>query len=178
MTRGLRREVRALAALTLALGCGDDGGAGEPAPPDVEDTGRDGGPRLDEGTSPSDAGELLCDLEECPAYDLSVPLSLPSCCLPGGGDAAGDDGCGVSFSAWIDVFPLDPVIVSCVRPEPERPFRRDGCPDRTLAPFEFPGCCRNDGVCGYVVDLTNVGGPRLGCVPNTMFSDETVILCG
>jgi len=177
MTRDLRREVRALAALAalaLGLGCGDD----ETDLPDVGDMGVDGGARLDGEEPPSDAGELVCDLEECPAYDLSVPLSLPSCCLPGGGDAAGDDGCGVSFSAWIDLFPLDPVVVSCVRPEPERPFRRDGCPDRTLTPFEFPGCCRDDGVCGYVVDLTNVGGPRLGCVPNTMFSDETVILCG
>jgi hypothetical protein len=29
--------------------------------------------------------------------------------------------------------------------------------------LEFPGCCRQDGTCGYDVDLTIYGGPDFGC---------------
>jgi hypothetical protein len=36
----------------------------------------------------------------------------------------------------------------------------------TQQPVYFPGCCRPNGKCGYLADLTAVAqGPNLGCVP-------------
>lgn len=36
----------------------------------------------------------------------------------------------------------------------------------TQQPAYFPGCCRPNGKCGYLADLTTVAqGPNLGCVP-------------
>ncbi len=115
-----------------------------------------------------DCGSKRCDELKLPGgYD-----PIPACCA-GDGDVCGLDGSRFAdFGANFEdpCQPLD-------QPGNEDPT----CPPSTPIPTElgpelqFPGCCKPDGLCGYLVDnalnLVEIG---LGCVDAAPFLDGGV----
>lgn len=126
------------------------------------------------GTAP---GSKMCGTETCSALQLPFPgaPAIPACCPPDS-----ENTCG-----------LDTTLISAFGPsfeEPCQPLDQPGeldpeCPgtDSVQVPdaglsVQFPGCCRSNGQCGYLVDEIRIGGVLpvvfgLGCVDAAPFLD-------
>lgn len=104
---------------------------------------------------------MTCGGQTCDTWKLGGILTLKACCTD-------SDQCGALSDATIEgvagvpqgCYELNqPGNVECNCPEsPSFTSPIDG------EEVAFPGCCRDDGTCGYYLDLTSAEGPNMGCV--------------
>jgi hypothetical protein len=152
-----------VAFVLLATSCGE-----EPDPtssPSVDA----GAPNAIAANAGLDAGPDL-GFDGCPRFvEPVIGITFPPC-------RTDEDECGVVLSDLIDDLRLDPGIAECVPLASEGQVNR--CSPRVAQGISYPGCCRTNGVCGYIFDLSISGGPDLGCVDARLFEGEELRTCG
>jgi len=137
-------------------------------------SGKGGAGGLDASTaSPIECANLMCD-----PLLLPIPGAPPveACCTP-------DDACGLDSSV-LEAF--GPTFEEPCQPRDQPGVLDTSCPNSTSAmiegglTIEFPGCCRANGSCGYMLDtLFGVYEIGLGCVDSAPFLDGgTPAACG
>jgi hypothetical protein len=139
---------------------GSAGGAGKCTP----------GPSSQDGAC---TDPCSCGGDTCESYMLGGLLPVPACC-------SGGSTCGLS---------ADPATASIVGIAPgcyeggQEGNADTACPQYDFInpldqmPASFDGCCRPNGECGYLVDLTSAEGPNLGCVPADCSTGGSVTTC-
>jgi hypothetical protein len=110
---------------------------------------------------------IECGGQICRSVEIQGYPPIEACCAAG--DVCGLD--GEPFREYGAVFE------EACQPRNQPGQLDDECPSSTPVPtdlgaLEFPGCCKPDGVCGYLVNsaftFINLG---LGCVDATPFLD-------
>ena len=109
----------------------------------------------------------MCGGQTCSEASLLGLINLPACC-----PTSNPSTCGLETSSVVAFEPLWPL--DCV--ELDQPGNADSsCPMEQLSvgamSLPLPGCCRPGGTCGWIFDLTSLGGPNVGCADSTPFLD-------
>ncbi|HYQ16780.1 MAG TPA: hypothetical protein VEQ58_13505 [Polyangiaceae bacterium] len=161
---------------------GGGGTGGKPTTPSEGGTGG-GGAELPPGLS-NDPSTTTCGADKCSSVK-AVNVYVDPCCTS-------SDGCGLQ-TGFLD-------LVGAHFDEACQPLAQPGeldatCPDATglmvpsgttsFALDPLPGCCREDGMCGVVVDRATIGGGGisiatlgLGCVDGKPFFNGEARQCG
>ena len=124
-------------------------------------TGGTGGTGATGGTSGTGGGGTVCGGANCPEYTVGGLVPMPACC-------SSNNKCGSVVDATA-AGPMGDVPLGCY--EADQAGDQDcACPGHTFggptspaAFITFPGCCTPVGKCGYLIDLTNSFGPKIGC---------------
>jgi hypothetical protein len=114
-------------------------------------------------------GFVFCGEWKCAGWKLAALIEMQPCCA----GAAGGGGAPVQCGALVD----SAIATLSSLPEGCHATSQPGNLECNCPPYEFddpltqqkaqyPGCCRDGGVCGVWVDLTPVEGPMLGCIPS------------
>ncbi|HEX3774206.1 MAG TPA: hypothetical protein VHV51_07050 [Polyangiaceae bacterium] len=130
------------------------------------------------GGSSGEAGapeSVSCGTATCNADTLTIPSEppfvIPACCSDATANACGLD------SSFLAMF--GPTFAVACQPVNQPGTLDKACPNSAPSPvpntsltISFPGCCRENGTCGY--ELDNIGGlPNLhiglGCVDSSPF---------
>lgn len=149
--------------LFLGVACGEESGS-------TNGTSDDAGlPDTEADDAGFVASEDLGFEDGCPRFEEPIlGVTFPPC-------RTDEDECGVVLSDLVDDLALDPGIAACVPLASEG--RLNACPSRAAQGISYPGCCRDNGVCGYIFDLSISGGPDLGCVDARLFEGEELRTC-
>ncbi len=111
------------------------------------------------------ADPCTCGAESCPSYKIGGLITVKPCCAGTANDACGlqlDSATAVLLSITPGCYQVAQVggdDTSCGSFKFTNPLNQQ--------PAEFAGCCRADSTCGFAIDLTDNGGPDMGCVEAT-----------
>ena len=120
---------------------------------------------------------VSCGGIQCESWNVLELVEAPACCLTQAPGTCGADLGQVASALGSSL--QDPCL------ELDAP----GVPDATCNGLDFtnpitgaietfPGCCKPDGTCGVVADLSiSMSGPNLGCTSPTLIGDP-VVPCG
>lgn len=147
----------AAAGSSSANATGGSGGSGGEVP------GHSGGLVGGGGTPPCPA---------CQDYKVGSLIDMPACC-------SGPGQCGALVGLSGKLFGL---------PDGCNDIGQHGALDQACVPLQmkvpdflpssFPGCCREQGVCGNLVDLSSIDGPNFGCVDTSGVTGVSPAPCG
>lgn len=120
--------------------------------------GTDAGAAGSGGAAGSDAGgSVTCGSSSCASFSYQGLITLAGCCT-----GPNNDKCGSDLS---QVHQFVPQIPSGCEEHNQPGIPDNNCPTVSLGgQFSAPGCCRANGVCGVMIDLSQAGGPNFGCV--------------
>jgi len=175
-------------AVLAAPACGGDssdsspsmaGSAGSGAGSNAGSSGKGSGAAGSAGL-PTQPNTVPCGSKSC--TDVTVPIQsfvIPACCAD-----ATTSHCGLDSSV---LSAFGPTFSDACQPLAQPGIKDATCPDSAKTPvqgtgfeIQFPGCCREDHTCGYLLDT--IGGAvriGLGCVDATPFLDGgTPQTCG
>jgi hypothetical protein len=121
------------------------------------------------GSSSGGGTDGQCEVSQCESADVGGFISLPGCCPDNGG------GCGLDVSAAEQYAG----VTGCIELDQEGHIDPQ-CPTETrpaqppIPETEFPGCCRPDNSCGYMVDMSQFGVPSFGCADASVLGGPSV----
>ncbi len=112
------------------------------------------------GTSGA-GGSAECNGTQCKYYSLSKFLQMPACCSTNGG-------CGVQLNSHVAGM-MGGIPTICYETDqvgeldcacPAFSFKN---PSLSASEITYAGCCKPSGDCGYFIDVSSWGGPKIGC---------------
>lgn len=108
----------------------------------------------------------------CQGYKVGSLIDMPACC-------SGPGQCGALVGLSGKLFGL---------PDGCNDIGQHGALDQACVPLQmkvpdflpssFPGCCRAQGVCGNLLDLSSIDGPNFGCVDTSGVTGVSPASCG
>ena len=164
-------------------GSGGSGGSGSGARAGNGSSGSSIGRAGSAGTAatPEQPTPIRCGSARCSGVVLPAPISFP---IPGCCADASTNHCGLDSSVLATVAPI---FSEACQPLAQPGTIDASCPVSPKVPLQdsgltidFPGCCRPDHTCGYMLDsIAGVFKVGLGCVDSSPFLDGgTPATCG
>lgn len=123
-------------------------------------TGGAGGTGATGGTSGTGGSGTVCGGANCPGYTVGGLVPMPACCSSNNkcGSVVGATAAGLMGGVPLGCYEADQAgAQDCACPG--HTFQHPTSPELVT----FPGCCTPIGKCGYLIDLTNEFGPKIGC---------------